>query len=321
MADGGNTGGGAAGSRRSTRSRAAADHHANVDDEENVFGDLGDLVNVGNTCSGRRRSIWRKDLNPLLVYENVAAEIGGNMVNPADPNVFPQQNPAPLGGSEVSMAAAPIGEGAPRNQGRRRDRHDQVHNPPPPQQRRTRTRREAAQNPQPPQPQVPIEHEIPGMAEIPAHLRDPPHRLYRLCRKKLTKSDLKGNLTITGKNRAFLMHNAKEANIAVFPLDVNVQILNGAAPPLSAPLWLNNPGGSGDYLTLAWSGLFPRTDFRLAQQQYIDMWFEMTPTSMNIYIQRGDQANCSLCMNLLKIRHAWSFMGIDFIKLSGDVSQ
>ncbi|KAI3866335.1 hypothetical protein MKW98_007990 [Papaver atlanticum] len=243
----------------------------------------------GNAGGGRGRTRSR-DPNPLLVDANVAAEIVGNLVNLADPNVFPQQNPATLGGSEVAMAAAPIGAVAPRNQGRRRARHDQVQNPPPPQQRRTRTRRETAQNQQPPQPQVPIEYEIPGMGEIPAHLRDPPHRLYRLCRKKLTKSDLKGNLTITGKNRAFLMHKAKEANLAAFPLDVNVQVLNGLGLPLSASLWLNNPGGSGDYLTLAWSGLFSRTGFLLAEQQNIDMWFEMTPTSMNIYIQ-GDQAN------------------------------
>ncbi|XP_026383052.1 uncharacterized protein LOC113278432 isoform X2 [Papaver somniferum] len=283
MADRGNTGGGAAGSRRSTRSRAA-DHHANVDDEENVFGDLGDLVNVGNTCSGRRRSIWRKDLNPLLVYENLAAEIGGNLVNPADPNVFPQQNPAARGGSADVMAAAPIGEVAPRNQGRRRDRHDQGQNPLPPQQRRTRTRREAAQNPQPPQPQVPIEHEIPGMAEIPAHLRDPPHRLYRLCRKKITKSDLK-TLNITGDNRPFLKHMAKEACLALGSgpgLRVNVQVLN-PAPLIGTVLFLRNPGG--DSLTLAWRELFTRMGCRLASEKYIDMWFEMAPPTMNIYIQ------------------------------------
>ncbi|KAI3971561.1 hypothetical protein MKW92_040088, partial [Papaver armeniacum] len=252
-----------------------ADHHAHVDDEKNVFGDLGDLINL--------------DPNPPpLVQENVVADIGGveNLVNLADPNVSPQQNPAALGGSGDVMAAAPIGEGAPRNQGRRRARHDQVQNPPPPQQRRTRTRREPAQNPQAPQPQVPIEYAIPGMAEIPAHLRDPAHRLYRLCRKKLTKSDLKGNLTITGKNRPFLKHKASEVNF-VLPRGVGVQLLNGAAPPLSAFLWLNNP--ASDDLTLAWSASLPRMDIRFVEKQYIDMWFEMTTTrTMNIYIQ-GDQ--------------------------------
>ncbi|KAI3971551.1 hypothetical protein MKW92_040078 [Papaver armeniacum] len=92
---GSNGGGGNAGGRRGrTRSRAA-DRHAHVDDEENVYRDLGDLVDV--------------DPNPPpLVHENVSAEIGGNFVNPADPNVSPQQIPAALGGSE---AAAPIGEG------------------------------------------------------------------------------------------------------------------------------------------------------------------------------------------------------------------
>ncbi|KAI3971549.1 hypothetical protein MKW92_040076, partial [Papaver armeniacum] len=152
--------------------------------------------------------------------------------------------------------------------------------------RKKRARRKPVQNPPPPEPQDPIEHQIPDMGEIPLHLQEPPHHLYRLCRKMLTKSDLKGNLTITGKNRAFLIHKAKEANLA-FRLCVDVQLLNGparvAAPPLSAILWLNNPVSHD--LTLAWSTMLPLMAIRFVEKQYIDMWFEMAPPSMNIYIQ------------------------------------
>ncbi|KAI3971553.1 hypothetical protein MKW92_040080, partial [Papaver armeniacum] len=140
-----------------------------------------------------------------------------------------------------------------------------------------------AQNPQPPQPQVPVELPIPGMGEIPAHLRNPPHHLYRLCRKMLTNSDMK-TLNITGDNRPFLKHMARQAGLALGDgpgLRVNIQVLN--APLIGTVLYLRNPGGNS--LTLAWRELFSGMGCRLVQEQYIDMWFEMAPPTMNIYIQ------------------------------------
>ncbi|KAI3866337.1 hypothetical protein MKW98_007992 [Papaver atlanticum] len=250
---GGDTGGRGRGRGR-TRSRAA-DHHAHVDDEENVYGDLGDFVNV--------------DPNPsLLVNENLAAEIGGveNLVNLADP--LHQQIPSAIGGSSVVMSGAPAGEGSSQNR-----------------QRKKRARPNPVQNPPPPQAQGPIEHQIPDMGEIPMHLRGPPHHLYRLCRKKLTKSDLK-TLNITGDNRPFLKHMAKEAGLALGSgpgLRVDVQVLNDPAPVIGTVLFLRNPGGHS--LTLAWRELFSGMDCRLVVEQYIDMWFEMAPPTMNIYIQ------------------------------------
>ncbi|KAI3921246.1 hypothetical protein MKW92_037742, partial [Papaver armeniacum] len=153
------------------------------------------------------------------------------------------------------------------------------------QQRKKRARLNPVQNRPPPQPQGPIEHPIPGMGEIPPHL-GPGHRLYQLCRKKLTKTDLKKELNITGNNRPFLKHMAKVAGLALRPrvdLGVDVQVLNGAYPPLDAFFMLTNQGGNS--LTLAWRELFTRMGCRLVQEQYIDMWFEMAPRRMKIYIQ------------------------------------
>ncbi|KAI3850429.1 hypothetical protein MKX03_037198, partial [Papaver bracteatum] len=97
----------------------------------------------------------------------------------------------------VGMASAPIGEGSSQNR-----------------QLKKRARRNPVQNPPPPQAQGPIEHQIPDMGPIPLHLRVPPHHLYRLCSKKLTKSDMK-TLNITGDNRPFLKHMAEGAGLAL----------------------------------------------------------------------------------------------------------
>ncbi|KAI3971559.1 hypothetical protein MKW92_040086, partial [Papaver armeniacum] len=132
-----------------------------------------------------------------------------------------------------------------------------------------------------PLPPLAIEHPLFGMGEIPPHLQYPPHKLYQLCRKQLSTSDLQGRLKITGPNTGFLIQKAREAQLNS-PILADVTILDGPGP---SPHWLaiNN-----NIITLAWNELFDFPNFELVEEQMVDMWFEIVPpTTMNIYI-RGD---------------------------------
>ncbi|KAI3866340.1 hypothetical protein MKW98_007995, partial [Papaver atlanticum] len=133
-----------------------------------------------------------------------------------------------------------------------------------------------------PLPPPAIEHPLIGMGEIPSHLQDPPHKLYRLCRKQLSRTDLQGRLTITGPNRDFVIQKVREEPELNLPVLADVTILDGPGP---SPHWLNVNNNS---MTLAWNELLHIPSFELVEEQMVDMWFEIVPpTTMNIYI-RGD---------------------------------